>query len=171
MAYLDELTELPGRRALREKLQKIGGSYAVAMLDVDHFKKFNDNYGHDAGDAVLRMIAAHLKKVTGSGSAFRYGGEEFTIVFSGKSAEEAIPHLDTLRESIANTPFVINRANRRNNAGKLNKKTDRRRTVQVTVSAGVSDSEGSGGSPWDILKQADKALYRAKKKGRNCVCE
>ncbi len=171
MAYLDELTELPGRRALREKLQKIGGSYALAMLDVDHFKKFNDNYGHDAGDAVLRMISARLKKVTGGGSAFRYGGEEFTIVFSGKSAEEAIVHLDSLRESIANTPFVINRANRRNNAGKLNKKTDRRRTVQVTVSAGVADSAGPVDSPWDILKLADKALYRAKKKGRNCVCE
>jgi diguanylate cyclase (GGDEF)-like protein len=170
MAYLDELTELPGRRALREKLQKIGGTYAVSMLDVDHFKKFNDNYGHDAGDAVLRMIAAQLKKVKGGGSAFRYGGEEFTIVFNGKSAEEAIPYLDALRESIATTPFVVNRASRRNNDRKSNNKTIKARSVQVTISAGVADSSVPG-LPWDVLKRADKALYKAKAKGRNRVCE
>jgi diguanylate cyclase (GGDEF)-like protein len=171
MAYLDELTELPGRRALREKLQKIGGSYAVAMLDVDHFKKFNDNYGHDAGDAVLRMIAAQLRKVTGGGAAFRYGGEEFTIVFNGKSCEQAVPHLEALRESIATTPFVINRASRRSSERSATMKPARRREVQVTVSAGVADSDPGAGSSWDILKLADKALYRAKKKGRNCVSE
>ena len=71
MAYLDELTELPARRALRERLQKVGGTYTVAMLDVDHFKKFNDTYGHDTGDAVLRMIAAKMRKVTGGGSPYR----------------------------------------------------------------------------------------------------
>ena len=65
MAYLDELTGLPGRRALSEKFQKISGTYTVAMLDVDHFKHFNDSYGHDAGDAVLRMIAAKMTKVGG----------------------------------------------------------------------------------------------------------
>lgn len=170
MAYLDELTELPGRRALREKLQKIGGTYAVSMLDVDHFKKFNDNYGHDAGDAVLRMIAAQLKKVTGGGAAFRYGGEEFTIVFNGKSAEEVIPHLDALRESIATTPFVVNRASRRSNDRKSNNKTIKARSVQVTISVGVADSS-TPGLPWDVLKRADKALYKAKSKGRNRVCE
>jgi diguanylate cyclase (GGDEF)-like protein len=170
MAYLDELTELPGRRALREKLQKIGGTYAVAMLDVDHFKKFNDHYGHDAGDAVLRMIAAQLKKVKGGGAAFRYGGEEFTIVFNGKSTEEAIPHLDALRESIASTPFVVNRASRRSNDRKSNDKAIKARSVQVTVSVGVADSSVPG-LPWDVLKQADKALYKAKSKGRNRVCE
>jgi diguanylate cyclase (GGDEF)-like protein len=170
MAYLDELTELPGRRALKDRLQKIGGSYAVAMLDVDHFKKFNDNYGHDAGDAVLRMIAGQLKKVKGGGTAYRYGGEEFTVVFNGKSAEEATPHLETLRESIANTPFVVNRASRRNNDKKANSKTTKARSVQVTISAGVADSSVPG-LPWDVLKQADKALYKAKSKGRNRVCE
>ncbi len=168
MAYLDELTELPARRALREKFQKIGGLYTVAMVDVDHFKKFNDTYGHDTGDAVLRMIAGKLGKVTGSGSAYRYGGEEFTLVFNGKDREQALPHLQQLREIIANSPFVINREDRRQHERKSAQ--TRNKTVTVTVSIGVADSSKDSGSPWDVMKSADKALYRAKKKGRNCVC-
>ncbi len=180
MAYLDELTELPTRRALREKFQKVGGTYTVAMLDVDHFKKFNDTYGHDTGDAVLRMIANKLSRVSGGGKPYRYGGEEFSVVFSGKNSEQARPHLEELREHIASTPFVINRADRRKKGSKSGK--SRNKSVNVTISIGVADSRGkntssrsstvkSGGKqgPWDILKLADKALYRAKKKGRNCV--
>lgn len=167
MAYLDELTEIPARRALREKFQKIGGLYSVAMIDVDHFKKFNDTYGHETGDAVLRMIAARLSRVTGGGSAYRYGGEEFTLVFTGKDRDEARVHLETLREKIAGTPFVVNReGRRRSDRGQAQHK---HQSVQVTVSIGVADSTKDGVSPWDIMKQADKALYRAKKKGRNRV--
>lgn len=168
MAYLDELTELPARRALREKFQQIGGLYTVAMLDVDHFKKFNDTYGHDTGDAVLRMIATKLSLVTGSGSSFRYGGEEFAIIFNGKNREEATLHLETLRETIATTPFIVNRASsRRKNDKKI--KPVKNKAVSITVSIGVADSNHDTSDPWDILKLADKALYRAKKKGRNCV--
>jgi len=168
MAYLDELTELPTRRALREKFQSLGGLYTVAMLDVDHFKKFNDTFGHDTGDAVLRMIATKMNKVSGGGASFRYGGEEFTIVFNGKDATTANQHIEALREKIANTPFVINRASRRKNDAKSNKAKNK--SVRVTVSIGVADSKDNDLSPWALLKQADKALYRAKKKGRNCVC-
>lgn len=168
MAYLDELTELPARRALREKFQKIGGAYTVAMLDVDHFKKFNDTYGHDTGDAVLRMIATKLNKVTGGGTSYRYGGEEFSVVFNGKSSEDAKPHLESLRETIANTPFVVNRASRRKNERKVKRRQSK--PVNVTVSIGVADSKARAASPWDVLKLADKALYHAKAKGRNCVC-
>ena len=169
MAYLDELTELPARRALREKFQKMSGLYTVAMLDVDHFKKFNDTYGHDTGDAVLRMIATKMSKVTGGGSCYRYGGEEFSVVFAGKSTEDAMQHLDALRETIANTPFVINRVSRRKNDRKA--KQQKNKSVTVTVSIGVADSSGNASSPWDVLKLSDKALYRAKGKGRNCVCD
>ena len=167
MAYLDELTELPARRALREKFQKMGGLYTVAMVDVDHFKKFNDTYGHDTGDAVLRMIATKLNKVTGGGASYRYGGEEFSVVFNGKNHEDTIPHLETLRETIANTPFVINRASRRKSDKKVKRKKNK--SVKVTVSIGVADSTSKTSSPWDVLKLSDKALYRAKGKGRNCV--
>lgn len=168
MAYLDELTELPARRALNEKFQKMGGSYTVAMLDVDHFKKFNDTYGHDTGDAVLRMIATKLSKVTGGGTSYRYGGEEFSVVFTGKNSEDAEPHLETLRETIANTPFIINRASRRKSDKKVKHNKDK--PVTVTVSIGVADSKSNVSTPWDVLKLSDKALYRAKAKGRNCVC-
>lgn len=168
MAYLDELTELPARRALREKFQKTGGLYTVAMLDVDHFKKFNDTYGHDTGDAVLRMIATKLNKVTGGGTSYRYGGEEFSVVFNGKNSADASPHLETLRETIANSPFVINRASRRKSDKKV--KNKKNKAVRVTVSIGVADSKANVSSPWDVLKLSDKALYRAKAKGRNRVC-
>lgn len=165
MAYLDELTELPGRRALREKFQSISGVYSVAMLDVDHFKKFNDTYGHDTGDAVLRMIAAKMKKIKGGGLAYRYGGEEFSIVFPGKKAADTEEYLEKLRQTIADMPFVVNRQGRRNNHQK--NKRNKSKTVQVTVSIGIADSIDKKGTAWAILKLADTALYRAKKKGRN----
>lgn len=167
MAYLDELTELPARRALREKFQSMKGQHAIAMLDVDHFKKFNDTYGHDTGDDVLRMIAAKLRKVTGDGAPFRYGGEEFAVVFTGRTSDDVKSHLDALRKDIADSRFVVNRQDRR--SGSRDPGNKEKNTVQVTVSIGFSVSSDRSASPWDTLKLADKALYRAKKKGRNCV--
>ena len=167
MAYLDELTGLPARRALREKFLKIGGLYTVAMLDVDHFKKFNDNFGHDTGDAVLRMIASKMSEVSGGGSAYRYGGEEFSIVFTGKYASDARPHLEELRKSIASSPFVINRVSRRKDDERTMPRKSK--SVTVTISIGIADSSGEISSPWDVLKLSDKALYRAKNLGRNRV--
>jgi diguanylate cyclase (GGDEF)-like protein len=155
LAYVDELTGLPGRRALQEKLQRSLGIYALAMVDVDHFKKFNDNYGHDVGDDVLRMIAAKINQVTGGGKAFRYGGEEFTIVFNNHSAKEIKDHLQTVIETVAATPFVVNR-----------RKNQKPKTVQVTISIGLTDSIHKANAD-EVIKTADQALYTAKKKGRN----
>lgn len=169
MAYLDELTGLPARRALKEKFEKIGGRYTIAMLDVDHFKKFNDTYGHDIGDAVLRMIATKMSRVTGGGKPYRYGGEEFALVFTGRSSDDAWHHLEALRKVIASSRFVVNRADRRK---KRSQKTSGKPTsVTVTVSIGIAGSGTTATSPWGVLKLADKALYRAKGKGRNCVSE
>lgn len=161
MAYLDELTQLPGRRALREKMQSLVGIYTLAMVDVDFFKKFNDKYGHDTGDDVLRMIAAHLQKVSGGGNSYRYGGEEFTVIFSNKSAEQAQEHLEQLRERIASTQFVVNRGANKTSSTSKNK-------VTITVSIGACDSIDISHSD-EVLKKADAALYKAKKKGRNCL--
>ena len=101
MAFRDELTGLPGRRALNERMQRLGRNYVLAMSDVDHFKKFNDTHGHDVGDQVLRLVASKLSKIGGGGRAYRYGGEEFALVFAGKTLEECMPHLEVIRESIA----------------------------------------------------------------------
>jgi diguanylate cyclase (GGDEF)-like protein len=155
LAYVDELTSLPGRRALQEKLQRSLGIYALAMVDVDHFKKFNDTYGHDVGDDVLRMIAAKINQVTGGGKAYRYGGEEFTIVFSNHSGKEIKEHLQALIDAVAETPFVVNR-----------RKNQKPKTVQVTISIGLTDSINKANAAATI-KTADQALYTAKKKGRN----
>lgn len=161
MAYIDELTQLPGRRALKEKLQSLVGIYTLAMVDIDFFKKFNDKYGHDTGDEVLRMIAVKLSHVSGGGTAYRYGGEEFTIVFGNKSKDQTLEHLENLRENIANNKFVVSR-------GAKNQKNLKKNTVKITVSIGVCDSIGIS-TTTETLKQADKALYKAKKKGRNCI--
>ncbi len=163
MAYLDELTQLPGRRAMREKLQSLVGLYTLVMVDIDFFKKFNDNYGHETGDDALRMIAAKLQKVTGGGLVYRYGGEEFTIVFTNKSVDQVKNYLETLRADIASSPFVVNRRTR-------NGKRLKDKSVEITVSIGTADSIGISTAE-ETLKKADKALYRAKKKGRNCIMD
>ncbi|MCX7553362.1 GGDEF domain-containing protein [Marinicella sp. S1101] len=155
LAYVDELTALPGRRALEERLQRSLGIYALAMVDVDHFKNFNDTYGHDVGDDVLRMIAAKIGEVAGGGVAYRYGGEEFTIFFNNHSASEVKQHLQAVIDDVATTPFVVNR-----------RKGQKPKAVQVTVSIGVTDSIGHANAS-DTIKTADQALYTAKKKGRN----
>ena len=167
MAYIDQLTNLPGRRALEEELLKLGSNYAIAMMDIDHFKKFNDSYGHDAGDQVLQMVAARIKQSVSGGKAFRYGGEEFTIVFPGKKIEETLDVLEDVRENIGGSKFQLRKKDRR--SGK-NKKSGGR-NVQVTISIGVAERTVRLTSPHDVVKGADKALYKAKKQGRNRVCK
>ena len=173
MAYRDELTGLPARRALNEQTLMLGRRYTVAMLDVDHFKKFNDTYGHDTGDHVLKMVAGLMQKVGGGGKPYRYGGEEFTILFPGKDLESAISHLETLRERIATYNLGIRGNNRPNKSSKGKRGRGakaRDKSVSVTISIGVAESNGKKVSPPAMISQADKALYRAKKKGRNRVC-
>jgi diguanylate cyclase (GGDEF)-like protein len=171
MAFLDELTGLPARRALNETLQKVGRRYTVAMVDIDHFKKFNDRYGHDVGDQVLKMVASRLARVSGGGRAFRYGGEEFTVLFPGKGVKEVLPHLEELRESVAGAGFTLR--HRRRPARKPKGKQARTKGDQklsVTVSIGASERQGDRNQPALVIKSADQALYRAKKEGRNRVC-
>jgi len=100
LAFRDELTGLPSRRALDERMRALGSRYTVAMGDVDHFKKFNDTHGHDTGDQVLRLVAARLAEVGGGGRAFRYGGEEFTVLFPDTPLKDALPHLDAVRKAV-----------------------------------------------------------------------
>jgi diguanylate cyclase (GGDEF)-like protein len=169
MAFRDELTGLPARRALNDALQRVDGTYTVAMVDVDHFKKFNDTHGHDVGDQVLRMVAGRLAQVPGGGRAFRYGGEEFAVLFPGKTAEESAPHLETLRTSVARATFMARAQDRPKRKPKSARaRGSAGRPLAVTVSIGAAEARGSL-LPDQVVKAADKALYRAKEAGRNRV--
>ena len=174
LAYRDELTGLASRRALYNLVLSLGRKYSVAMLDIDHFKKFNDTYGHDVGDQVLRLVAAKMARVSGGGKVFRYGGEEFTIVFPRKDTQAILDDLEDVRESIADYPIVLREDKRQKNTNQARAKRSKSRnvgknTVSVTISIGVA--ERLGGESFDqALKRADQALYRAKKKGRNQIC-
>ncbi|ANY90327.1 putative diguanylate cyclase AdrA [Pseudomonas putida] len=172
MAFRDELTGLPGRRALNERMQRLGRNYVIAMTDVDHFKKFNDTHGHDVGDQVLRLVASRLGRVTGGGRAYRYGGEEFALVFAGKTAEECMPHLEAVREMIANYAIQLRDQNSRpqdDSTGRQRRAGSAGSTVSVTISIGVAERQVEHRSPDEVLKSADQALYSAKGAGRNCV--
>lgn len=176
MAFRDELTDLPGRRALNDLLASLRPPYTIAILDIDRFKSFNDRYGHDVGDQVLRKVAGHLRAVSGGGLAFRSGGEEFTIVFRGDGLKEARPHLEALRRGIADSQFTV-RGPVRPAGTKGAKKRGRkrfgkglaRRRLSVTVSIGAAAFSRGSRTVEDVVKSADAAMYRAKRGGRNRV--
>ncbi len=171
MAFRDELTGLPGRRALNERLQRLGRSYVIAMADVDHFKKFNDTHGHDVGDQVLRVVAAQLRKVGGGGRAYRYGGEEFTLVFPGRTLEQCLPYLEQVRQAIEGYPLQLRDKQSRPQddlQGRQKRAGSGASQVSVTISIGVAE-RGDARQPEAVIKAADKALYSAKSAGRNCV--
>ena len=172
MAFRDELTGIPSRRALNERLAGLGSRYTIAMADVDHFKKFNDTYGHDLGDQVLKMVASQLAGVGGGGKAYRYGGEEFTILFPRKEAAEALPHLEALRRDIEAYRLALRGSDRPKKA--KGSKRERggwrgRKAVSVTISIGVAERNDRLVTPQAVIEAADRALYRAKEKGRNRV--
>ncbi len=174
MAFNDRLTNIPGRQAFDLDTRLLGRKFTMAMLDIDHFKKFNDTYGHDTGDDVLKLVASRLALTGGNAKVYRYGGEEFTLVFKGKTKKQALPYLEELRADIEEYEMVI-----RNNDGrptsddlgvqKRGRGSNKTKTVTVTVSIGVSDSSVTRKHE-EVLKFADQALYKAKKKGRNRVC-
>jgi diguanylate cyclase (GGDEF)-like protein len=156
IAYQDELTGLPSRRALSEELARLGDRYCVAMVDLDHFKKLNDTYGHAVGDDVLRLTAALISEGAEDGRAFRYGGEEFTIIFPERSAAEVGPILEALRSKIAQRSFFV--------------RGQSKKRLTVSVSIGLAERGRQQATPEEVMKAADAALYRAKETGRNKVC-
>ncbi len=170
MAFRDELTGIPSRRALNERMAGLGKRYTIAMIDVDHFKKFNDTYGHDLGDQVLKMVAARIDEVSGGGTAYRYGGEEFTVLFPRKDIAQAVPHLEALRREIESYRLALRASDRpkKSKGGKREKGSWRgKNAVSVTVSIGVAERNERLATPQAVIDGADRALYRAKEKGRN----
>lgn len=147
--YLEESLELECSRAERSK-QPI----SVVMLDVDHFKRFNDTFGHEAGDVVLKNIGELLRRSVRQGDlACRYGGEEFVLVLPGTSASEAVAVAERVREGAHRLEIVY-----RNQA-----------LGKVTISLGVAVYPMAGGTPAELTDAADQTLYVAKNAGRDCV--
>ena len=188
--YIDELTGIPNRRALDEHLTFLERDYTIAMVDIDHFKSFNDRFGHDEGDNVLRMVAKTLD-TSSSHRAYRYGGEEFCIVFENIDAEDSAPQAEKIRKAVEQREFYIRAATGKPSkkstrvsdkkrfkwslkALKKSKKTTRKKqssskNVKVTISIGLANPNPDSRDAMAVIKNADKALYQAKKAGRNCV--
>ncbi len=172
MAYRDELTQLPARRALKEALLKLGSRYTVAMIDIDYFKKFNDRYGHDVGDQVLQMVASKLVKAGRGGKAFRYGGEEFVLIFPG-SLIDVIPYVKRVRKTIESSEFILRGPKRPRKKPEQPEQPETTEEslekVSVTVSIGVAERDDYCRTPREVIKAADEAMYRAKRSGRNRI--
>jgi diguanylate cyclase (GGDEF)-like protein len=191
LAYHDELTTLPSRRAFHDALLRLEAPYSIAMVDIDHFKRCNDTYGHDTGDQVLRMVASRLARVSGGGQAYRCGGEEFAILFSGKSTADVLDHLEKLRADIASSTLRLRGPDRRQETRGPDRRNQRARgrsqtgyairqlarttaasdtrELSVTASMGVATSRRENPSSEEVIQAADKALYRAKAAGRNRI--
>jgi diguanylate cyclase (GGDEF)-like protein len=182
LAYHDELTGIRGRRAFNEALLSLDQQYAIAIVDIDHFKKFNDNYGHDVGDQVLGMVASRLSQVGGGGQVYRCGGEEFAIIFRDASVKDAFGNLEDLRRTIQKSTFRVRGQERRSAAREAESERRRPATsasargrapvsgeLSVTVSIGVAEPGTRYREPERVIQAADKALYRAKHNGRNRV--
>ncbi|MFN0017062.1 MAG: diguanylate cyclase domain-containing protein [Pirellulaceae bacterium] len=157
-ARTDQLTKITNRRALDEELkncvqqfQQTTQPFCVMVLDVDHFKKFNDTHGHLAGDEVLRFVAQHIKsQLRPSELVARFGGEEFVVVFRGETVAKCRDRADSLRASIYEQRITFD--------GK---------ELRVAASAGVAEI-GIGEDEKGLIRRADEALYVSKKAGRNC---
>jgi diguanylate cyclase (GGDEF)-like protein len=186
LAYHDELTTLPSRRAFNDTLARLRAPYSIAIVDIDHFKQFNDKYGHDTGDQALCLVASKLARVTGGGQAYRCGGEEFAIVFAGKTTAEVADHLEELRATVETSVLRVRTGDRRQVPRGPERRNQRGRSqagrairqlahakspaaLSVTVSIGVATSTRERENPTQVVEAADQALYRAKAAGRNRV--
>jgi len=172
LAFRDQLTGLPGRRALEERLRSLGANYVIAMADVDHFKSFNDTHGHDIGDQVLKLVAGRLAEVGGGGTAHRYGGEEFCVIFTGVKLKEVQDHLEASRVSIEKYRMAVRGEDRPKKAKEGEKRRSEAapdKVLSVTISIGLAAPTETAATPQQVLKAADEALYRAKQGGRNRV--
>ena len=155
LAARDALTGLMNRRSLDEALNRYGrgeqGALACIMMDIDHFKRFNDEFGHDAGDAVMGHVAQITREaVAGKGEAYRFGGEEFTVLLPNATTQEALDLAETLRANVATAPLAHH--------GRM--------LGHITISLGLAASPEDG-PPASLLKRADAALLNAKSSGRN----
>jgi diguanylate cyclase len=159
----DPLTSLANRKCFDHSMNRSladaessGKGFSLLVTDIDHFKKFNDTYGHQTGDQVLRLVAAALKQnVKGQDIAARYGGEEFCVILPRTGMEAALTVAEHIREAVMGKELV--------------KRSSGERLGRITISIGVS-TWTFGDTTASMIERADAALYRAKRTGRNRVC-
>lgn len=168
--YVDELTGAANRLALNEALSKLESNYALAMVDIDHFKKFNDTFGHSQGDHALRFVSSHLIKEH-NGKVYRYGGEEFCLIFENTTPQKCVALMDDIRKKLENYVFTIRGfgIDRRNSNNGVSAETKQKSRTQITISVGIATPLDKNQTPEETLKIADRALYEAKNQGRNRV--
>lgn len=162
MSVHDALTDLYNRRYLEDSLTRLmpkvrrnNSSLCLFMFDVDHFKHINDQFGHDAGDAVLRELGALIKRFfRESDYCFRYGGEEFMVVLEDSTVESTLSRANEFRDAVKRLRVPIRSA---------------QIIKDISVSGGISVYPGNGETIEGIISAADKALYKAKADGRDCV--
>ncbi|MBR2068428.1 MAG: diguanylate cyclase [Candidatus Gastranaerophilales bacterium] len=161
LAVTDGLTQLYNHRYFQEQMiiqvdnfKRYGNKFSLILIDIDFFKKFNDTYGHQSGDAVLKQVANILKKnVRTSDIACRYGGEEMSIILTNTAKKEAVVTANKICIAVRSHKFEVANGNK----------------VNVTISVGVSTVNVDGNTPQEMIEYADKCLYKAKESGRNQV--
>lgn len=159
-AKTDELTKIYNRRGIFEVLRNYYQSryvelpLSILMIDIDHFKKVNDTFGHSIGDQVLKMVAENMKTIVDDmGEVGRYGGEEFIVILPNIQLDKAKTLADLLRSSVSQLTYIV----------------ENRTKVQITISIGVSSRENNSENAYELCDRADKGLYEAKEAGRNQV--
>ena len=161
LATIDGLTELYNHRYFQDTLRNMieiskryEQPFSLIITDIDFFKNFNDTYGHQSGDAVLRQVAQTLKKNSrATDIVCRYGGEEMSILLPNTNSEEALFNAERIRKAIEEKTFELNSTT----------------TGKVTISVGVATFPNNAGTPQELIEYADKGLYYAKEHGRNQV--
>lgn len=180
--FIDETTEIPNRLAMEEHLQKLPKNYSIAMIDIDHFKRLNDRFGHPVGDHVLRYVAKHVQDLA-NGRVYRYGGEEFCVVYERRDPEHVLKNLQKIQDYfsrhyffVRNPPSIRSKTSAKHRqegqppaidpeSGESNPKR-----VRVTVSTGLANHQArSPDTAQSTLSKADQALYHAKRHGRNRI--
>jgi two-component system cell cycle response regulator len=162
LAVTDQLTGLHNRRYMAGQLDSLvkraalgGDPVAALLIDIDHFKKINDTFGHDVGDEVLREFALRLaSNVRAVDLPCRYGGEEFTVIMPDTQLVDALRIAERIRMHVSGSPFRVAHGEE---------------VLTVTISVGVSATNGADDTPETLMKRADEAVYEAKKSGRNAV--
>ena len=165
----DRVTELPERDVLNRLLHRLGSPHFLALVRVDHFARIRDVFGREVADQVLRMVAAQLRRAPGE-MVFRYGKDEFAVLFDGMSAAQAVPHLEHVRRMIASYGFVVRGPGRRRTEPAVAAHSAGPRVVlNITVSIGAAERESHKIRPRRVIRAAHEALRIAIEGGRNQV--